>query len=43
MKHMVGAFPFFSNFCRLKLNLPKCEIIGTGVLKGVQMAAEGVH
>ena len=37
-KHMVDTFSFFSFFSGLKPNLRKSEMVGIGVLKGVQVA-----
>ena len=39
IRHMVDNFPYFS---RLKPNLTKFEIVGIGVLKGVQEAVCGM-
>ena len=35
---VIQIFEHFSFFSGLKPNKSKCEIIGTGVLKGIQMA-----
>ena len=43
IKNMVDNFHLFSEFSRLKPNLPKCEITGIGVLKEVQVAVCGMH
>ena len=43
IKNMVDNFHLFSEFSRLKPNLPKCEITGIGVLKEVQLAVCGMH
>ena len=40
---MVDAFHFFSYFSGLKPKLSKCEILGIGVLKGVQVAVYGMR
>ena len=41
VKNMVDTF-LFLDFSELKSNLSKCEITGTGVLKGVQVALCGI-
>ena len=39
---LVKIFKPFSLFPGLKPNLPKCEIVGMGALKGVQLAVCGL-
>ena len=43
IKNMVDTFHLFSDLPGLKPNLPKCEITGIGVLKGVQEAVCGMR
>ena len=43
LKDLVETLIFFLYFFRLKTNLSKCEITGTGVLKGVQVTVCGMH
>ena len=40
---MVNSFHIFSSFSGLRPNLSKCEIAGTGVLKGVKVAVCGIR
>ena len=40
---MVDTFHFFSYFSGLKPNFTKPEIVGIGVLKGVQVAVYGIR
>ena len=40
---MVNSFHIFSRFSGLRPNLSKCEIAGTGVLKGVKLAVCGIQ
>ena len=43
IKHMVGSFRLFLYFSELKSNFKKFEIAVIGSLKGVQVAAYGLH
>ena len=43
IENLVEIFNTFSLFSGLKPNLTKCEIVETGVLKGVQVAACGMR
>ena len=43
IKEMVNSFHIFSRFSGLSPNLTKCEIAGTGILKGVKVAVCGIH
>ena len=40
---MVNSFHIFSRFSELRPNLSKCEIAGTGVLKGVKNTVCGMQ
>ena len=43
IRHMVDACYFFSYFSGLKPNLTKSEIVGIGVLKGIQVTVCGLR